>query len=53
MTHLRLGLRKDLRVRNVSKRTIRQYTHTVAELAKYFQKSPEQLVPSMFASDSQ
>jgi integrase/recombinase XerD len=32
-------------VRNFSQRTIRHYTHTAAEFARYFHKSPDQLGP--------
>ena len=45
MTHLRQRMQEDLRLCNFSERTVRHYTHTVAEFAKYFHKSPDQLGP--------
>lgn len=45
MTHLCQRMQEDLRLRNFSERTVRHYTHTIAEFAKYFHKSPDQLGP--------
>lgn len=45
MTHLRQRMQEDLRLRNFSERTIRHYTHTVADFSKHFHKSPDQLGP--------
>ena len=38
-------MQEGLWLRDFSKCTIRYYTHTVAELAKYFHRSPDQLGP--------
>jgi hypothetical protein len=35
MTHLRQRIQEEVRLRNFSQRTIRHYTHTVAEFAKH------------------
>ena len=45
MTQLRQRMQEDLRLRNFSERTVRHYTHTVAEFATYFHKSFDQLGP--------
>jgi integrase/recombinase XerD len=45
MTHLRQCMKEGLRMRSFSQLTIRDYTYTVAEFAKYFHKSPDQLGP--------
>lgn len=45
MTHLRKMLLEELERRNYSKTTIRSYVHTIADLARYFHRSPDQLGP--------
>ena len=45
MTHLRRRRQEDLRLRKFSERTIRHDTHTVADFASHFRKSPDQLDP--------
>ena len=45
MTQLRQRMQEDLRLRNFSERRVRHYTHTIAEFATYFHKSPDQLGP--------
>ena len=43
MTTLRQRMIEDMRIRNFATTTQRSYVHYVAEFAKYFRRSPDQL----------
>ena len=45
MTHLRKLMLEELQRRNYSQTTVTSYIKTVADFAKYFQRSPDQLGP--------
>jgi len=51
MTHLVQRMQEGLRLRNLSERMIDRCTHIIAEFAKYFRKSPDQLGPEHIRSD--
>ena len=44
MTPLRQRMIEDMRIRNFATTTQRSYVHYVAEFAKYFNRSPEELI---------
>ena len=45
ISELRQRMQEELRLRNFSPHTVRAYTATVADFARYFHKSPDQLGP--------
>ena len=45
MTALRERMLEELRLRNFTPRTIRTYTASVADFARYFHQSPDKLGP--------
>jgi integrase/recombinase XerD len=43
MTPLRQRMLEDLQIRNYSPSTVKSYVRSVADFAKYFKRSPDQL----------
>ena len=52
ITELRQRLLEEFRLRNFSPQTIRAYTATVADFARYFHKAPDQLGPEQSLIDA-
>ena len=50
MTALRKRMLEDLRIRNYAPSTVECYVRSVAEFARHFNKSPDQLGPEQIRS---
>ena len=50
MTQLRKMMLEELERRNYSQSTVRAYVRTIRDLARYFNRPPDQLGPDHFAN---